>query len=176
MAKIENRSGQTRTDLDSKGIQEISARLRGLLADVFVLYVKTKNFHWHMQGSHFRDYHLLLDEHAKQLFDITDDIAERTRKIGANTLHSIGDISRHQSLKDNDQQNLGPKDMLSELRSDNLSLTRLLRSTHEICNQYLDFATASMIEIWIDESERRTWFLSEIIERHEAHAKGREAA
>ena len=151
------------TDLSPNGVVEISAALRQLLADVFALYVKTKNFHWHMTGRHFRDYHLLLDEHSDQIFAMTDDIAERARKIGGATLHSISDISRHQRLKDNNQESVTPKDMLAELSADNQQLTRSLRSTHEVCEKHNDVATASLIETWIDETERRTWFLSEIV-------------
>ncbi len=142
---------------------EISGALRQLLADVFVLYVKTKNFHWHMSGQHFRDYHLLLDEHGEQIFGMTDEIAERARKIGGTTLRSISDISRHQRLKDNDEENVTPKNMLAELTADNQHLTRSLRSTHEVCEKYNDVATASLIEVWINDTERRTWFLSEIV-------------
>jgi len=151
------------TDLGSEAVVDISGALRPLLADVFALYLKTKNFHWHMRGSHFRDYHLLLDEHADQIFAMTDDIAERARKIGGTTLHSIGDISRHQRLKDNNAEAVAPKEMLSELRADNLELTAHLRATHEICDRYNDVATASLIETWIDQTERRTWFLSETL-------------
>jgi starvation-inducible DNA-binding protein len=151
------------TDLNPDAINEIATALRQLLADVFSLYVKTKNFHWHMKGPQFRDYHLLLDEHAEQIFTMTDDIAERTRKIGATTLHSIGDISRHQRLKDNDDEKVQPREMLMELRDDNLQLTRFLRTAHEICDRHNDVATASLIETWIDETERRSWFLSEIV-------------
>jgi starvation-inducible DNA-binding protein len=151
------------TDLNPDGINEIAAALRQLLAVVFSLYGKTKNFHWHMKGPQFRDYHLLLDEHAEQIFTMTDDIAERARKIGATTLHSIGDISRHQRIKDNDDEKIGPRDMLMELRDDNLQLTRFLRTAHEICDRHDDVATASLIETWIDETERRSWFLSEIV-------------
>src|SRR5580704_16131097 len=154
---------ETPTDLDRKGVTEITSSLRELLADVFALYVKTKNFHWHMSGRHFRDYHLLLDEHAEQVFAMTDDIAERARKIGGTTLRSIGDIAENQRLKDNNAEFVGPKEMLGELAADNLQLTRFLRSTHEICDRHNDVATASLIENWIDESERRTWFLSEIV-------------
>src|SRR5258708_5913336 len=154
---------ETPTDLDRKGVGEISSTLRQLLADVFALYVKTKNFHWHMSGAHFRDYHLLLDEHADQIFALTDDIAERARKIGGTTLHSISDISRHQRLKDNNEEYVTPKDMLTELSADNQHLTRFLRSAHEVCEKYDDVATTSMIEVWIDQTERRTWFLSEIV-------------
>src|SRR5712671_603761 len=151
----------TPTDLDRDAVREISSALRHLLADVFTLYVKTKNFHWHMSGTHFRDYHLLLDEHSAQIFAMTDEIAERARKIGGSTLRSIGDISRRQRLKDNNEEFVTPKDMLSELSADNQELTRYLRSTHEICDRNRDVATASLIETWIDETERRTWFLSE---------------
>ncbi len=153
----------TITDLSREGVAEISTGLRQLLADTFALYLKTKNFHWHMTGRHFRDYHLLLDEHAEQIFAMTDDIAERARKIGGTTLYSISDISRHQRLKDNNNESLAPEDMLAELRADNRELTRFLRSTHEICEKYNDVATASLIETWIDETERRTWFLSEVV-------------
>ncbi len=155
---------QTPTDLGHDGVTEISAGLRQLLADVFALYVKTKNFHWHMTGRHFRDYHLLLDEQSEQIFTMTDDVAERARKIGGTTLHSIGDISRHQRLKDNNAEFVSPKDMLGELCSDNQQLTRSLRSTHEICDRHNDVATASLIENWIDETERRTWFLFETLQ------------
>ena len=154
---------ETRTDLSRDAVVEISNELRPLLADVFALYVKTKNFHWHMSGSHFRDYHLLLDEHGEQIFAMTDDIAERARKIGGTTLRSISDIARHQRVKDNNQELVIPEDMLAELRADNQHLTRSLRSTHQVCDEHGDVATASLIEIWIDQTERRTWFLSEII-------------
>lgn len=151
------------TDLSRDGVTEIATSLRQLLADVFALYVKTKNFHWHMTGRHFRDYHLLLDEHAEQIFAMTDDVAERARKIGGATLHSISDISRHQRLKDNNEEFIAPKEMLAELSIDNQQLTRFLRSTHEVCEKHNDVATASLIEVWIDQTERRTWFLSEIV-------------
>ena len=154
---------ETPTDLSPDAVEEISSSLRRLLADVFVLYLKTKNFHWHMSGRHFRDYHLLLDEHSEQIFAMTDEIAERTRKIGGTTLHSISDITRHQRLKDNNDEVVSPKDMLAELCTDNQQLTRSLRSTHEVCEQHNEVATASLIENWIDETERRTWFLSEIV-------------
>jgi len=153
---------ETMTDLGSEAVIELSDVLRRLLADVFALYVKSKNFHWHMSGRHFRDYHLLLDEHAEQIFAMSDDIAERARKLGGTTLRSISDISRHQRLKDNNQDFVAPEDMLAELRSDNQELTRFLRSAHEICEEHKDVATASMIEVWIDQTERRTWFLAEI--------------
>ena len=151
------------TDLSGDAVVEISGELRKLLADVFALYLKTKNFHWHMSGRHFRDYHLLLDEHGEQIFAMTDDIAERARKLGGTTLHSISDISKHQRLKDNNAEGVAPEDMLSELRADNQGLTRNLRSAHELCDKHNDVATASLIENWIDETERRTWFLSEIV-------------
>jgi starvation-inducible DNA-binding protein len=151
----------TPTDLSAAGVSAIAGELRSLLADVFVLYVKTKNFHWHMSGASFRDYHLLLDEQADQIFAMTDDIAERARKIGATSLHSIGDIARHQRLQDNDAEYVAPRDMLVELCEDNRSLTRSLRATHEVCDEHNDVATASLIENWIDETERRTWFLFE---------------
>jgi starvation-inducible DNA-binding protein len=149
------------TDLNSETVIELSGVLRRLLADVFALYLKTKNFHWHMSGPHFRDYHLLLDEHADQIFAMTDDIAERARKLGGTTLRSISDISRHQRLKDNNQDFVTPEGMLAELRSDNQELTRFLRTAHEICGQHNDVATTSLIEVWIDQTERRTWFLAE---------------
>jgi starvation-inducible DNA-binding protein len=153
----------TPTDLAGDAVVEISGALRELLADVFALYLKTKNFHWHMSGRHFRDYHLLLDEHGEQIFAMTDDIAERARKIGGTTLRSISDVSKHQRLKDNNAEFVEPLDMLSELRADNLNLTRSMRATHEVCEKYNDVATASLIEVWIDQTERRTWFLSEIV-------------
>lgn len=148
------------TDLSPEGVQRISAALRPLLADAFALYLKTKNFHWHMSGPHYRDYHLLLDEHGDQIFAITDEIAERARKLGGLTLHSIGDIARHQRLKDDDRQFVPPREMLAELRDDNLRFTQYLRAAHEECAKYNDVATTSLIEVWIDQSERRTWFLA----------------
>ena len=148
------------TDLDRRGAAEIAGSLRELLADVFTLYVKTKSFHWHMSGSHFRDYHLLLDEQAEQIFAMTEAVAERGRKIGGTTLRSIGDIGRHQRLSDNDDEVVSPKEMLMELRQDNQELIRFFRAAHELCNRYGDVATAGMIESWIDETERRTWFLA----------------
>jgi starvation-inducible DNA-binding protein len=161
--KISVGPSEPSADLAKDAVQEISSGLRQMLADTFVLYLKTKNFHWHMTGRHFRDYHLLLDEHADQIFAMTDDIAERARKIGGTTLRSIGDISKHQRLKDNDQKPVTPAGMLTELRTDNRELTRFLRSLHEVCDKHGDVATASLIENWIDETERRTWFLSEIV-------------
>src|SRR5271163_2491751 len=147
--------------LSVQGCQRIADSLRPLLADVFALYVKTKNFHWHMSGPHFRDYHLLLDEHGEQIYNMTDDIAERARKIGQTTLRSISDIARHQRLKDNNEDSVDPRSMLAELAADNQALTRYFRQTHAICDEFGDVATASLIENWIDETERRTWFLTE---------------
>ncbi len=152
---------KTPSSLPTNAITDISAALTALLADVFTLYVKTKNFHWHMSGPHFRDYHLLLDEQAEQIFAMTDDIAERARKIGGTTLRSIGQIARQQRLSDNDADFVTPEDMLSELREDNAQLVSLLREVHGLCDEHNDFATASLIENWIDEGERRTWFLFE---------------
>jgi starvation-inducible DNA-binding protein len=149
--------------LGRAGAAEIASALRSLLADVFALYMKTKNFHWHMTGVQFRDYHLLLDEHADQIFAMTDDIAERARKIGETTLRSIGDIAKHQRLKDNDNASLSPKEMMNDLCVNNRELTRFLRLAHEVCETHNDVATASLIENWIDETERRMWFLSEIV-------------
>ena len=160
--ETENTSRQNH-DLGREGVTEITGVLRQLLADVFSLYMKTKNFHWHMSGRHFRDYHLLLDEHADQIFAMTDDIAERARKIGGTTLRSISDIARHQRLKDNNAEKVAPERMISELHDDNLQLTRFLRSAHETCDKYNDVASTSLIEVWIDQTERRTWFLREII-------------
>ena len=154
----------TPTDLSGDAVEEISSNLRRLLADVFTLYVKTKNFHWHISGRHFRDYHLLLDEQATQIFAITDTIAERARKIGGTTIRSISDIAKNQRLKDNNKESVSPMDMISELCDDNQQLTRSLRAAHEVCDRHNDVATASLIEVWIDESERRTWFLAEIVQ------------
>ncbi|MGR9375328.1 Dps family protein [Rhizobium leguminosarum] len=152
---------KTPSSLPTNAITDISAALTALLADVFTLYIKTKNFHWHMSGPHFRDYHLLLDEQAEQIFAMTDDIAERARKIGGTTLRSIGQIARQQRLLDNDADFVTPEDMLSELREDNAQLVSLLREVHGLCDEHNDVATASLIENWIDEGERRTWFLFE---------------
>jgi starvation-inducible DNA-binding protein len=155
----------TRTDLKTGGVKDISAAMNAILADVFALYVKTKNFHWHMSGPHFRDYHLLLDEQADQLFAMTDPIAERVRKIGGLTLRSIGQISRTQRLLDNDAEYVEPLDMLAELAEDNKTLAARLRQAHNVCDKHRDVATASLIEVWIDETERRTWFLFEATRR-----------
>ena len=150
----------TPSDLADKADQ-IERAMNPILADVFAMYLKTKNFHWHMSGPHFRDYHLLLDEQASQLLAMTDQIAERLRKIGASTLHSIGHVSRLQRVKDNDAQYVGPFDMLVELMNDNKSLAAQLRDAHEVCDRQRDIATASLIEVWLDETEKRTWFLFE---------------
>ncbi len=151
----------TRSDLREAATRDVASSLRTLLADVFTLYMKTKNFHWHMSGPHFRDYHLMLDEQSDQIFAMTDVIAERGRKVGGLTLHSIGQISKLQRLKDNDSASLSPQAMLSELREDNIELARLMRETHEVCSDAKDVATTSILEVFIDETERRTWFLFE---------------
>jgi starvation-inducible DNA-binding protein len=151
----------TPTDLSSEAVRDISQKLNEVLSDVFALYLKTKNFHWHVSGSHFRDYHLLLDEQGDQIFAITDDIAERVRKIGGLTLRSIGNIARLQTLKDNDEDFVAPHDMLRELMNDNKALVASMREAHEIADKGGDVATTSLLENWIDEAERRTWFLFE---------------
>lgn len=155
----------TPTDLGSNATRDIAAALTALLADVFALYLKTKNFHWHMSGPHFRDYHLMLDDQGEQIFAMTDDIAERARKIGGTTLRSIGHISRLQRLLDNDADFVTPDDMLAELRDDNKQLVGILRELHSLTSEYDDHATTSLIENWIDETERRHWFLFEITRR-----------
>jgi starvation-inducible DNA-binding protein len=152
---------QTPTNLKAEGVREISGALNILLADVFALYLKTKNFHWHVSGPHFRDYHLLLDEQGDQIFAITDAIAERVRKIGGMTVRSIGEISHLQRIQDNDADFVTPLDMLTELRDDNKELAAKMRATHALCDEHNDVATASSLEVWIDEAERRTWFLFE---------------
>ena len=149
------------SDIGKEAPRGVSPQLNVLLADMFALYLKTKNFHWHVSGPHFRDYHLLLDEQADQIFATTDAIAERVRKLGGTTLRSIGQVSRLQRLTDNDADYVAPLDMLSELRDDNLQLAAHLREVHEACEELRDFASASCIENWIDEAERRVWFLSE---------------
>ncbi len=152
---------KTPTDIASGGTQHVSEALNILLADLFALYLKTKNFHWHVSGPHFRDYHLLLDEQGEQIFEITDDVAERVRKIGGTTLRSIGDVSRLQRIRDNDEDYVSPHDMLRELEEDNRQLVHNMREAHGVCEKYEDVATASLIENWIDQAERRTWFLFE---------------
>ena len=151
----------TRTDLSHAAVKDISGAMNAILADVFALYVKTKNFHWHMSGPHFRDYHLLLDEQADQLFAMTDPIAERVRKLGAITLHSVGEIARNQRVLDNDAEYVEPLDMLAELAEDNKTMAARLREAHNVCEEHRDVATTSLIEVWIDETERRAWFLFE---------------
>ncbi len=151
----------TPTDLHPQATKDIAGAMNAILADVFALYLKTKNFHWHMSGPHFRDYHLLLDEQATQLFAMTDPVAERVRKLGGLTLRSIGHIARLQRVLDNDADYVDPLDMLAELREDNQTLAARLREAHEVCDEHRDIATASLIETWIDETERRTWFLFE---------------
>jgi starvation-inducible DNA-binding protein len=153
----------TPTDLDRDAAAEIANLLRRLLADVFALYLKTKNFHWHMSGPHFRDYHQLLDEHSEQLFAMTDPMAKRARKIGGSALRSISDILRNQRLKDNNAEFVNPRHMLLELCDDNYHLVRSLRSTYRLCDEHGDVASASLIETWIDKTEQRRWFLLEIV-------------
>ena len=155
----------TPTDLGAAATKDISAAMNGVLADAFALYMKTKNFHWHLSGPHFRDYHLLFDEQAEQIFAMTDPIAERIRKVGGSTLRSIGHIARTQRLSDNDADYVEPSDMLAELREDNKALAARLREAHNVCDERRDIATASLIEVWIDETERRTWFLFEASRR-----------
>jgi starvation-inducible DNA-binding protein len=149
------------TDIAPESVADITGALNALLADVFTLYLKTKNFHWHMSGPHFRDYHLLLDDHGDQLFAMTDEIAERVRKIGGTTIRSIGQIARLQRIPDNDAEYVTPQDMLSELREDEKALVSSMRAVHTVCDEAGDVATASLIENWIDEGERRIWFLFE---------------
>ena len=152
----------TPSDLGAEAVKQISGALNVLLADVFGLYLKTKNFHWHMSGPYFRDYHLLLDEHGEQIFAMTDPIAERVRKIGGATIRSIGHVARLQRLSDNDAEYVDPFDMLGELREDNRMLLASMREAHDLCDEDSDVATASLLEVWIDETERRIWFLFEI--------------
>src|SRR3954468_1361085 len=161
----------TRSDLGAEATKDLAGALNVLLADLFALYVKTKNFHWHVSGPHFRDYHLLLDEQADQIFAITDTVAERVRKVGGTTLHSIGEIARLQRLLDNDAQFVTPLDMLAELREDNQRVVASLRELHELCEEHRDIATASLIEPWVDEAERRVWFLYEAGRRGEEPAR-----
>src|ERR1700679_1592685 len=152
------------SDLGANATRDIAAALNGLLADVFALYMKTKNFHWHMSGPNFRDYHLLLDEQGEQIFEISDDIAERARKTAETTLHSISEISKYQRLKDNSEPFVSPKLMLAELHQDNLALVEYMRTTHQITSEVNDVATTSLLENWIDQAERRAWFLFETIQ------------
>ena len=155
----------TPSDLTRAAAKEVSGAMNAILADVFALYLKTKNFHWHLSGPHFRDYHLLLDEQADQIYAMTDPIAERVRKLGGLTIRSIGHIARLQRIKDNDAEFVEPSDMLAELRDDNETLAARLREAHNVCEEHRDIATASFIEVWVDETERRTWFLFEASRR-----------
>src|SRR5271156_1824654 len=151
----------TPTDLEPDAVRDVAGALNVLLADMIALYLKTKNFHWHVSGPHFRDYHLLLDEQGDQIFATTDDIAERVRKMGGTTIRSIGHIGRLQRIPDNDADYVTPGDMLAELRDDNMRLTTSMRETHDLCDEHGDVAPASLLENWIDEAERRVWFLFE---------------
>jgi len=155
----------TPSDLGARASLEMAGAMTAILADVFALYFKTKNFHWHMSGPHFRDYHLLLDEHADQIFAMSDSIAERTRKTGGTTIRSVGHVARVQRILDNDAEYVEPMDMLAELREDNQTLAARLRELHGVVEEYHDVATASLIENWIDETERRIWFLFESTRR-----------
>jgi starvation-inducible DNA-binding protein len=159
------------TDLAPEAVRDLSGALNALLADMFALYLKTKNFHWHVAGPHFRDYHLMLDEHGEQIFATTDDIAERVRKIGGTTLRSIGHIAKLQRVEDNDAEYVTALDMLAELRDDNRQLVSRLRETHELCDEHGDVASASLLENWIDEAERRAWFLFEATRTDEAASR-----
>ena len=159
--KRQNAPLLTPTDLKAEATKDVSAAMNGILADVFALYLKTKNFHWHMSGPHFRHYHVMLDEQADQLYAMTDPIAERIRKLGGTTLRSIGHIARTQRILDNDAEYVEPADMLAELCDDNKTVATRLREVHEVCDEHHDIASASFIEVWIDETERRTWFLFE---------------
>jgi starvation-inducible DNA-binding protein len=158
---LQKTSLTTPTALSKTAVHDISEALKLLLSDAFALYLKTKNFHWHMSGPHFRDYHLLLDDQSDQIFSMTDAIAERARKIGGTTVHSIGQIARLQRIADNDAEYVEPLDMIAELRDDNAILTQNMRETHSLCDEAGDVATASLLENWIDESEKRIWFLFE---------------
>lgn len=152
-------------NLGQNAAKDISGALTALLADTFALYIKTKNFHWHVSGPHFRDYHLLLDEQAAEILAATDDMAERARKIGGTTIRSIGHIAKLQKIEDNDADFVSPEDMLAELKEDNLQLAQRMRATHDVCDEHADVATASLLENWIDEAERRVWFLFETTRR-----------
>jgi len=158
----------TPTDLKAAATKDIAGAMNAILADAFALYLKTKNFHWHLSGPHFRDYHLLLDEQADQLFAMTDPIAERVRKVGGTTLRSIGHIARLQRVLDNDAEYVEPEDMLAELCGDNKTLAAGLREASNVCEEHRDIATASLIDVWIDETERRTWFLFEASRRRDS--------
>jgi starvation-inducible DNA-binding protein len=165
LKELERKPLETPTDLTAEATRDVSGAMNAILADVFALYVKTKNFHWHLSGPHFRDYHLMFDEQGDQLFAMTDAIAERVRKIGGSTIKSIGQISRMQRVLDNNAEWVDPEDMLAELSEDNKTLAARLREAHNVCEEHRDIATASLIEVWIDETERRTWFLFEASRR-----------
>lgn len=165
MAVQSHRELRTPSDLSQDARKNISASLNTLLSDVFALYMKTKNFHWHVSGPHFRDFHLMLDDHATEIFAMTDDVGERVRKIGGQTLHSIGEIAKRQRIKDNDAEYVTPQDMLSELAEDNRHLASSMRGIHDMCDEFRDFSTASLLENWIDEAEERNWFLFESTRR-----------
>jgi starvation-inducible DNA-binding protein len=152
---------QTPTDLGANATKDIAGAINALLADTFALYLKTKNFHWHMSGPHFRDYHLLLDEQSDQIFAMTDVLAERVRKLGGRTIRSIGEVSRQQRIADNDADYVTPDDMLAELRDDNQRFVSAMREAHDVCEEHGDVATSSLLEVYIDETERRVWFLYE---------------
>jgi starvation-inducible DNA-binding protein len=159
---------KTPTDLGADATRDIAGALNVLLADVYALYFKTKNFHWHVSGPHFRDYHLLLDEQGDQLYAIADTIAERVRKVGGTTIRSIGHIGRLQRVLDNDADYVSPLDMLAELRDDNMQLAAHMRAAHAVCDEHGDVASASLLEVWIDEAERRVWFLFETSRKGDA--------
>lgn len=161
----------TPTDLKKDDTKNIADAMNGILADVFALYMKTKNFHWHLSGPHFRDYHLMLDEQSDQIFAMSDPIAERIRKVGGNTLRSIGHVTRLQRIKDNDADYVEPSDMLAELRDDNKALVHSLREAHDVCDSARDSATTSLIEVWIDETERRAWFLFESTRQQDSEGR-----
>jgi starvation-inducible DNA-binding protein len=161
IAMLQKSPRTTPTTLSENAVHDLTAALTLLLSDVFALYLKTKNFHWHMSGPHFRDYHLMLDDQGEQIFSMTDAIAERARKIGGTTVRSIGQISRLQRIADNNAEYVGPLDMIAELREDNAMLTKSMRKVHTLCDEAGDVATASLLENWIDETETRTWFLRE---------------
>ncbi len=163
--EIKHRPLLTPTDLDRQATKNIAGAMNAILADAFALYIKTKNFHWHLSGPHFRDYHLLFDEQAEQIFAMTDPIAERIRKIGESTIRSIGQIAREKRILDNDAEYVEPEDMIEELMEDNKALTGRLREAHNVCEEGRDVATASLLEVWIDETERRAWFLFEASRR-----------
>jgi starvation-inducible DNA-binding protein len=158
---VEGKIARGQNDPTENDARDVGSALNALLADTFVLYLKTKNFHWHMSGPHFRDYHLLLDEQSDQIFAMTDPIAERVRKLGGKTIRSIGHIARLQSVRDNDAEFVAPHMMLAELRDDNVGLASEMRRAHQTCDEHHDVATASLLEVWIDETERRAWFLRE---------------